>query len=155
MPDAPNEDLTRQLQHPGPTTAHAPTPTGGSAEVVSRNGDRYAAEIERVEVTHAAPVADLGAAAERIARQVDVVGPLQPWEIAPGEQAILRSTQPTTDAEGVGYWEATVTSDRTTVQPWHKNHADPDREPAPEPLLHRDVGKLTDQLSRAVEPDNV
>jgi hypothetical protein len=113
--------------------------------------ERYAVGVRGMRVAPSTPNADVGDTAERIARHVDVIEHLRVVEVDTREgQAILRSDEPEADDEGVTYWEASVRPDETTLNRYHKAHAEPDRQAVVEPLTHRDVGDLADQLADAV-----
>ena len=113
--------------------------------------ERYAVGVRGLHVTPAEPVADVQEAAERIAQHVDTIDRLQVVEFdAPEGQAILRSAEPESDEGGVTYWEATVKPDETTLHHYHKAHHQPDREVVVEPITHREVGELADQLVDAL-----
>lgn len=128
---------------------------GGVGVAVDLHGcDRYAAGVRGLSVKPGAAVPDVGEAAERIAQTVDVIDRLKVVEYdAPQQEAILRSAEPVADEGGVTYWEAAVTPGNTSVQRYHKAHAEPDRQVVVEPIMHRDLGKLADQLVEALAGD--
>jgi hypothetical protein len=117
--------------------------------------DRYAVGVRGVTVRPAQPVSDVGGAAERMAEQVDAFDRLRVVEYdAPEQQAILRSAEPERDEGGVTYWEASVKPDGTSMQRYHKAHHEPDRRLVAEPVTHRDIGRLVDQVVGAVAGEN-
>ncbi len=114
--------------------------------------ERYGVGVRGLSVRPTAPIGDVGEAAERIARDVDVIDPLRVLEYdAPEGEAILRTAEPEATEEGVTYWEATVRPDGTSVHRYHKAHAEPERQPVVEPLTHRQVGDLADQIGDALK----
>lgn len=124
---------------------------GVSVSVDAEACDKYAIGVRGVRVRPSEAVTDVGDAAERIARNVDVIDPLRVVEYdAPQQEAILRSTEPETDEGGITYWEATVKPDETSVERYHKDHRQPDRQRVVEPLTHRDLGELADQIADAL-----
>lgn len=125
---------------------------GTSVIVDIEHCERYAAGIRGLSLRPATRIADVGHAAERIAQDVDTVDQLAVIEYDKQEQqAILRSSEPQADEEGVTYWEATVSPDEAAFHRYHKAHAEPDREEVVEPITHRDLGKLADQLIDAID----
>jgi hypothetical protein len=126
--------------------------SGGVGVSVDAEGcDRYAVGVRGLRVTPAEPVADVGGAAERIAEHVDVIDRLKVVEYDPPQaEAILRSAEPETDEAGVTYWEATVKPDETAVHRYHKAHDEPDRQIVVEPITHREVGELANQIADAL-----
>jgi hypothetical protein len=124
---------------------------GTRIAVDAEHCERYATGVRGVSVRPAAPLVDVGGAAERIAHDVDAVDQLAVVEYDANEQqAILRSAEPQADEEGVTYWEASVKPDEATFHRYHKAHAVPDREQVAEPITHRDLGKLADQIVDAL-----
>jgi hypothetical protein len=116
--------------------------------------DRYGAGFRGLRVSPAEPLADVGEVAQRIAGQVDAIDRLKVIEYeAPLGEAILRSAEPETDEAGVTYWEATVKPDETAVHRYHKAHAEPDRQVVVEPVTHREVGELANQIVDALKGD--
>ena len=137
--------------HGAENTSIGVTDDRGAVSVDVERCERYAVGVRGVRVAPAAPIADVGGAAERIVEQVDVIEPLRVVEFdAPEGQAILRSAEPETDEAGVTYWEATVKPDETTLHRFHKSHGDPDRQIVVEPLTHNEVGELANQLVDAL-----
>lgn len=140
--------------------------TGQGAGTVSADGDgvtvsvdveqseRYAVGVRGIAVRPAKPSADVRGTAEQIVERVTAISdPLQIVECdAAGRQAIVRSAEPETDAEGVIYWEADVRHDGTSLHRYRKDHSQPDRELMTEPLPHGTVGKIAEQLADAVRP---
>jgi hypothetical protein len=107
--------------------------------------------VRGIKVTPATPGDDIRKTAERVAHGVDVIEPLHVVEVDPHEgQAILRSAEPEADTEGVTYWEASVKPRGTTLNRYHKAHGEPDRQVVVEPLSHREIGKLVDQVADAI-----
>lgn len=140
--------------------------TGQGAGTVSAEGDgvtvsvdveqseRYAVGVRGIAVTPGQPARDVRDTAEQIVERVTAIGdPLQVVECdAAGGQAIVRSAEPETDADGVIYWEADVRQDGTALHRYRKDHSQPDREVVTEPLPHGTVGKIAEQLADAVRP---
>ncbi len=127
---------------------------GVSVSVDAEACDKYAIGVRGVRVRPSEAAPDVGEAAERIARNVDVIDPLRVVEYdAPQQEAILRSAEPETDEGGITYWEATVKPDETSVERYHKDHRQPDRQRVVEPLTHRDLGELADQIADALNGD--
>lgn len=125
---------------------------GVSVSVDAEACDKYATGVRGVRVRPAEAVTDVGDAAERIAEHVDAIDRLRVVEYdAPQQEAILRSAEPETDEGGITYWEATVKPDETSVQRYHKDHGRPDREAVVEPLTHRNLGELADQIVEAMD----
>ena len=118
------------------------------------HAERYAIGVRGLRVQPAHSVADVGEAADRIVRHVDAVDELRVVEYDQGEQqAILRSAQPQSDEEGVGYWEASVKPTETTLQHYHKAHSEPERATVVEPLSYGTLGQLADQIVDALAHD--
>ncbi|MBA3944347.1 MAG: hypothetical protein H0X37_07260 [Herpetosiphonaceae bacterium] len=149
-----HKELTEQLrkaQGQGEVTVEAQA-EDVTVVVDMEHCDRYAGGIRQITVRPDAPLPDVGTTAGKIAEHINVIDPLQVVEVEGGEgRAILRTTDPETDQEGVTYWEATVTPDATTLQRFHKEHSEPDRAVVDEPLLHRELGSLVDQVAEALE----
>ena len=117
--------------------------------------ERYAVGIQGIHVAPAAPSADVAETAERIAQQVDAIEQLRVIEVDRREgKAILRSTEPEADEGGTTYWEATVQPRETTLNRYHKAHTEPDRQRVVEPITHRQLGELADQLADAVRGED-
>ena len=151
------ETLRKQLRDAvgSEHTAVDATGDGASVSVDVEHCERYAVGVRGIRVTPAEPVEDVRDTAERIARDVDTVDRLQVVEVDTREgQAILRSAEPEADEGGVTYWEATVKPDETALNRYHKAHAEPDRQAVVEPVTHREVGQLADQLVDAILGDN-
>ena len=124
---------------------------GVSVAVDAEGCDKYAAGVRDLRVRPSEAVSNVGDAAERVAQNVDVIDRLRVVEYdAPQQEAILRSEEPEADEVGITYWEATVKPDETTVQRYHKDHRQPDRDRIVEPLTHRDLGELADQIVDAL-----
>ncbi len=153
MTTTPGKDLQEALKR-GIGQEHVTIDAGGdgaSIAVDAESVDRYAVGIRGLHVRPTEPVNDVGEAAERIARGVDVIDPLRVIEYdVPQQEAILRSAQPEADEGGVTYWEATVKPGETSVQRYHKSHSEPERQTVVEPVMHRDAGKLADQIVDAL-----
>ncbi len=114
--------------------------------------DRSSGGIRQITVKPDVPLPNVGRTAEQIADHIGVIDPLRVVEVEGGEgRAILRTAEPESDEGGVTYWEATVTPDATTLQRFHKEHSEPDRTVVDEPLLHRELGSLVDELAEALE----
>ena len=117
------------------------------------HAERYGVGVRGISVRPTGGVADVGEAAERIARDVDAVDDLRVVEYDRDEgEAILRSVEPQRDADGVDYWEATVNPTETTVQRYRKTHDEPERAVVVEPFSYRALGDLADQLAEALTP---
>jgi len=124
---------------------------GVSVTIDIEHCERYAVGIQGIHIAPAAPSADIAETAERIARQVDAIEHLHVVEVDRREgKAILRSAEPEADEAGITYWEATVQPVETTLNRYHKAHAEPDRQLIVEPITHRELSDLTDQLADAV-----
>lgn len=149
------QDALRRAVGQQDTTIAVDTGAAG-VSVDVESVDRYAVGVRGLRVRPAEPVADVGGAAERIAERVDVIDPLRVIEYdAPAQEAILRSAEPAADQDGVTYWEATVRPGDTSVQRYHKAHGEPDRQPLVEPVMHRALGRLADQIVDALgEPQS-
>lgn len=143
----------RLRQHIGQGTGSVSAQGDGVAVSVDvEQSERYAAGVRGLQVTPAQPSPDVRRVAEQIVERVTALGdPLQIVECdAPGGQAIVRSAEPETDADGVIYWEADVRQDGTALHRYRKDHSQPDREVVTEPLPHGTVGKIAEQLADAV-----
>jgi hypothetical protein len=130
--------------------------TGDDATVTVdvEHAERYAVGVRGLRVEPRQPLANVGDAADRIARDVDAVDEMRVVEYDIAEQqAILRSAQPQSDDESVAYWEATVKPTETTLHRYHKSHDEPERALVVEPLSYGELGQLTDQLVDALAPD--
>lgn len=113
--------------------------------------ERYAIGIQGIHIAPAAPRADVAETADRIAKQVDAIEHLRVIEFDQREgKAILRTAEPEADEGGITYWEATVQPVETTLNRYHKAHTEPDRQRVVEPITHRQLGELADQLADAV-----
>jgi len=147
--------VTEQLkQHVGKGEDVVTVDSGGvSVSVDVEQSERYAVGIRGVTVKPQQPVQDVGQAAERIVAGVrDLDGPLTVVEYDRGAgQAIVRSAEPETDAEGVTYWEADVRSNETSLQRYRKDHTATDRHSITEPLPHNVAGRIAEQLADALQ----
>ncbi len=127
---------------------------GVSVAVDVERCERYAVGVEGVRIRPDTPVENVGEAAERIARNVDVIDPLRVVEYeASTEEAILRSAEPAADEGGVTYWEANVKPDETTLHRFHKAHDEPDRRVVVEPMTHGEAGAVVEQIADALKGD--
>ncbi len=128
---------------------------GVSVSVDVERCERYAVGIEGVRIRPDTPVGDVGEAAERIARNVDVIDPLRVVEYdVSAEEAILRSAEPAADEGGVTYWEANVKPDETTLHRFHKAHDEPDRRIVVEPMTHGEAGAVAEQIAEALKGES-
>jgi hypothetical protein len=151
------QEITKRLrdgQSRGEQVVSADAP-GVSVSVDIENSERYASGVRGIVVRPQQPVDSIPEVAERIIERVqELEEPLTIVEYEQGEQrAVVRSSDPEQDGSGVTYWEADVQPDRTTLHRYRKDHADPDRHVTTEPLLHRAVGRIAEQLVDAVCPE--
>ncbi|HEX6288030.1 MAG TPA: hypothetical protein VFZ66_02515 [Herpetosiphonaceae bacterium] len=114
--------------------------------------ERYAVGVRGIQVRPQQPCGDVRDTADRIVEQVQALdGPLTVVECdSANGRAIVRSAEPDADERGVGYWEADVQRDGTSLRRYHKDHAAPEREAVAEPMKHATAGRVAEQLADAV-----
>lgn len=120
---------------------------GASVSVDVEQSERYAVGVRGITVRPHQPIEDVRGAADRIVDGAQELGePLAVVE-ADKDRAIVRSAEPEADEGGVTYWEADVRSDETSLHRYRKEHDAIEREVVTEPLPHRTVGKIAEQLA--------
>ncbi len=127
---------------------------GASISVDIEHSDRYASGVRGITVQPHQPTQGVRDVAERIVEGVQDLGePLAIVEYEERERrAVVRSSTPEQDAEGVTYWEADVQPEQTSLHRYRKDHDAVDRQVVTEPLLHPTAGRVAEQLADAVAP---
>lgn len=149
------KNITDGLQrhiHQGAGTIEA-AGDGASVSVDVEQSERYAVGVRGISVRPQQPIDDVRGAADRIVNGVSDLGePLAVVE-ADDDRSIVRSAEPDQDEGGVTYWEADVRSDETSLHRYRKQHDAIEREIVTEPLPHRAVGRIAEQLADSMNND--